>query len=80
MMQTNLRSRITPGAHDMLSTKFLLIRAKRALINDSPVAAAYFCEIAADLAAEHGTPDQEDKCRRAAQLCLQQVHAQLSAC
>jgi hypothetical protein len=61
----------------MLSTQFLLLRAKQSLINGCPVAAAYFCTIAADLAADYGTTAQATACREAARACQARAAAQL---
>ena len=63
----------------MLSTQFLLMRAKRLLIDGNAIAAAYFCSRAASLAATYGTPDQAAKCLTAARLCQEQAAAQIRA-
>lgn len=63
----------------MLITKYLLIRAKAAMQAGNSIAAAWLCEIAADLAADHGQPAQEAAARNAAHACQVAANAHLDA-
>jgi hypothetical protein len=59
----------------MLSTQYLLIRARKVLLEGNALAAAYYCEIAAIHSEKVGNDRHAGVCRRAAEACFARAGA-----